>query len=445
MSSGKVRNGSNGHGNGKVHPIRELDQYKSLPEWNDWRWQMRKRIRTAKDLLHYFPELSKKPKLLSVIGKYPMAIPPYYASLIQTPDNSDPIFQMAVPQTEELSSPAYLQADPLAEEEHMPVPGLVHRYPDRALLFATTTCSMYCRHCTRKRVVGVEASAVTAAELKEIHAYLKATPQIRDVIISGGDPLTLSIDVLEKVIATVRSVESIDIIRIGTRIPVVMPQRVTDELCDMLKKYHPIWINTHFNHPVELTAESKAACEKLANAGVPMGNQAVLMRGINDDPHVLEQLFRGLIRSRVRPYYLFQCDLVEGADHFRTPITRGIQIMEYLRGRLSGLAIPNFVVDLPNGGGKIPVLPNYIMSMSPTHTVFRNGEGMIVSYPEPAHQDGYGESVADTSWGIWEMTRGRKTVMAPANGERSGHHAQVEKLHAENVQEPAASEQTPAP
>ena len=302
----------------------------------------------------------------------------------------------------------------------MPVPGLVHRYPDRALLIATTMCSMYCRHCTRKRVAGTRETTISRRRLNMTTAYLKDHPEIHDVIISGGDPLTMTTEHLEEVLSCLRQVSSVQIIRIGTRVPVVLPQRITEELCVMLRKYHPIWINTHFNHPQEITAESKQACAGLADAGIPLGNQSVLLRRINDQPQVIEQLCRSLVGMRVRPYYMYQCDLVRGVEHFRTPLSRGIEIMEYLRGRLSGLAIPTFVVDAPHGGGKIPVLPTYVVSQSPTHTVLRNYEGMLVAYPEP---QGHTTEPVDTpseasAPSVWNLVAGHHSHIKPAQATR---------------------------
>lgn len=388
--------------------------------WDDWRWQMGHRIRTPKQLLTLFPELRHSPDLTPLIGKYPMAITPYYASLIQEAAPSDPIFQMCVPQMQELIDPPFLSADPLEECHDMPVPGLIHRYPDRALVIATTTCSTYCRHCTRKRVAGTRESTIGKQRLEQIADYLGKHPEIHDVIISGGDPLTMRTEQLEVVLATLRRVPSVQILRIGTRVPVVLPQRITETLCAMLKRYHPVWINTHFNHPRELTLESRQACERLADAGVPLGNQSVLLKGVNDAPQTIEALCRGLVQMRVRPYYLYQCDLVRGVEHFRTRLSRGIEIMEYLRGRLSGLAIPMFVVDAPRGGGKIPVLPTYVVTQSPTHTVLRNYEGMLIAYPEP-YEPGLGAAAepSETSApGVWELTAGRNTVIRPEQSVR---------------------------
>ncbi|MGD9875020.1 MAG: KamA family radical SAM protein [Kiritimatiellia bacterium] len=387
--------------------------------WNSWTWQMQNRIRSVARLRDYFPGLDAK-GIHEASAKFPFAITPYYASLIRRADHTDPVFAQSVPQMAELFDPACLKEDPLEEDEDMGVPGLVHRYQDRALLISTSSCAMYCRHCTRKRVAGRRDTCITRTRLERAVKYLSMHPEIHDVIISGGDPLTMSTEMLETVIAAVRSVKSVDVIRIGTRTPVVLPMRITNDLVNMLKKYHPIFINTHFNHPVELTPQAIEACGKLADAGIPLGNQSVLLKGINDDPRVMEELLRSLLKARVKPYYLFQCDLVRGVEHFRTPISKGIEIMEYLRGRVSGLGIPTYVVDAPHGGGKIPVLPNYIVSTSPTHTVLRNFEGQLVSYPEPGPhnsrhvQQAAGESAA----GIWELASGRHTKIQPQNSAR---------------------------
>ena len=410
-------------------PRDHLFAQKSTANWQDWRWHMRNRITSVPKLLEFYPELRNEVGMLDAAAKFPLAITPYYASIIQSLDGKDPVFQMAVPQVQELYDPPFLKSDPLEEDEDMPVPGLVHRYQDRALVLATTTCSMYCRHCTRKRGVGHKDSCIADESLEKITGYLRKHPEVRDVIVSGGDPFTMTTPMLERVLAAIRCVETVDIIRIGTRTPVVMPMRITGELTRMLKKYQPIWVNTHFNHPNEMTPEAAEACGKLVDAGIPLSNQAVLLRGINDDPHVMETLCRKLVRNRVRPYYMFQCDLVRGVEHFRTPISRGIEIMEYLRGRLSGLAIPTYVVDAPHGGGKIPVLPNYIISSSPTNTVLRNFEGMIVNYPEPraVYTPGVEETDSNRSaGGVWELAAGKNSLLVPQNSARTkrrcSHH-----------------------
>ena len=334
-----------------------------------WRWQLRNKITEV-------PNGSEK-----AAKKFPVSITPYYYSLIEKFDFSDPIFCMVAPQSEELAEVMF--TDPLDEDGMSPVPGLVHRYPDRALIISTTFCSVYCRYCTRKRTVGVNDHIISKRQLDGIVAYLKAYPQITDVIISGGDPLTFDTKKLEEILKAVREVESVQIIRIGTKVPVVLPQRIDKELTDMISKYHPVFINTHFNHPREITKESRKACEMLVNAGIPVGNQSVLLKGINDDKFVYEELCRKLIQMRVRPYYLFQCDLVNGVEHFRTRVARGIEIMEHLRGRLSGIAIPQYVIDAPGGKGKIPILPNYLISQTPEKVILRNYQGEIVEYPEP--------------------------------------------------------------
>jgi lysine 2,3-aminomutase len=388
---------------------------KAAIQWSDWRWQIRNRIRTLEQLSGYLPGLSGRADLMAVIAKYPMAITPYYASLIRRADLSDPVFRMSVPNPQEMCDPPCLSEDPLEEHIDMPVPGLIHRYRDRALLIATTTCSMYCRHCTRKRIAGTRESSISARRLRQVVEYLQVHPEISDVIVSGGDPLTMADAQIESVLSALRSVPSVQVIRIGTRVPVVLPMRITDELVQMLRKYHPLWINTHFNHPNELTAESAAACTKLADAGIPLGNQSVLLRGVNDQPQILEELCRALVRIRVRPYYLYQCDLVRGVEHFRTSVRAGIEIMEYLRGRISGIAIPTFVVDAPHGGGKIPVLPNYVVSMSPTHTVLRNYEGLLVNYPEPGVES-MSDEMTELSGaaGVWDLAAGKASVIQPA-------------------------------
>jgi lysine 2,3-aminomutase len=397
-------------------------------KWNDWTWQMKRRIRTVGELREYFGDLDGMMGIAKAAEKFPLAITPYYASLIRKADPSDPVYQMCVPQAQELYDPPFLSDDPLEEDEDMPVPGLVHRYRDRALFIITTTCSSYCRHCTRKRVAGSRECSVSARRLQQAAAYLAAHPEISDVIVSGGDPFTMSTAALERVLSTLRSIKSVQVIRIGTRTPVVLPMRITEELTSMLKKYHPVWVNTHFNHPNELTPEAAAACGRLADAGIPVGNQSVLLKGVNDDPRIIEELCRGLVRSRVRPYYLFQCDLVRGVEHFRTPISQGIQIMEYLRGRLGGLAIPQFVVDAPHGGGKIPVLPTYIVSTSPTHTVLRNFEGMMVSYPEPGvASDSMMPPAKNGASAVWELADGSVSAIQPARSERRTRRDQTGK------------------
>jgi lysine 2,3-aminomutase len=406
----------------QLTPVRRQNKKHRKPsakDWNSWQWQLRSRIDSVSELAKMFPDIAGADTIALAAARFPMAIPPYYAALIRKVDDSDPIYRMSVPAAGEISDPSFLKADPLDEDHDMPVPGLVHRYADRGLLIATSMCAMYCRHCTRKRMAGQTEEVISPKELAGVVAYLREHTEIRDVIISGGDPLTLTDLTLERVVAAVRSVESVEIIRIGTRMPVTLPMRITPSLVRMLRRYQPLWVNTHFNHPVELTPEARKACARLVDHGIPMGNQTVLMRGINDDGPLLEKLFRELVRTRVRPYYLYQCDLVRGVEHFRTPISKGIEVMEYLRGRLTGFAIPTYVVDAPGGGGKIPVLPNYIVSMSPTHTVLRNFEGMLVSYPEPGHVE---DVVMSPNNGrhttVYDLSRGRATNIELAHSQR---------------------------
>ncbi|HHX92648.1 MAG TPA: lysine 2,3-aminomutase, partial [Clostridiales bacterium] len=273
--------------------------------------------------------------------------------------------------------------DPLHEDEDSPAPGLTHRYPDRVLFLITDQCSMYCRHCTRRRLAGETDGARSMEDIDACIEYIRNTPVVRDVLLSGGDCLLVEDDVLEYIIKNLREIPHVEIVRLGSRTPVVLPQRITDDLVNMLKKYHPIWLNMHYNHPKELTPESKEACRKMADAGIPLGNQSVLLRGVNDCPHIMRDLVQGLVCNRVRPYYIYQCDLSLGIEHFRTTVAAGIEIIEGLRGHTSGYAVPTFVVDAPGGGGKIPVMPQYMISQGPDKVILRNYEGVITTYTEP--------------------------------------------------------------
>ena len=312
-----------------------------------------------------------------------MAITPYYASLIDPANPQCPIRKQAIPTAAELRIGEFDLQDPLGEDADAPVPGLTHRYPDRVLLLVTDQCSTYCRHCTRRRLAGQTDRALPLAQFHLALDYIRTTTQIRDVLISGGDPLTLSDQRLEYIISSLRTIPHVEIIRIGTRIPVVLPMRITPRLVKMLRKYHPLWINTHFNHPREVTPSAATALARLADAGIPLGNQSVLLRGINDCPNIMRKLVHDLVKQRVRPYYLYQCDLSTGIEHFRTTVSKGIEIIESLRGHTSGLAIPTYVIDAPSGGGKIPVNPQYLISMGADKVVLRNYEGVIAVYDEP--------------------------------------------------------------
>ena len=353
-------------------------------QWNDWKWQVKNRIETVEELKKHI-KLTEEEEvgIRESLKTLRMAITPYYLSLIDTDDPHDPIRKQSIPTSNELYiSPDDLQ-DPLHEDSDSPVPGLTHRYPDRVLFLITDMCAMYCRHCTRRRFAGQRDAALPTERIDKAIDYIARTPQVRDVLLSGGDALLMSNDKLEYILKKLRDIPHVEIIRIGTRTPVVMPQRITDDLVNMIKKYHPVWVNTHFNHPNEITPESTEACGRLADAGIPLGNQSVLLRGINDCSHVMKKLVTGLVKIRVRPYYIYICDQSMGISHFRTPVSKGIEIIENLRGHVSGYAVPTFVVDAPGGGGKIPIMPTYLISQSPGRVVVRNYEGVISTYAQP--------------------------------------------------------------
>lgn len=357
-------------------------------QWNDWKWQVKNRIETLEQLKKYVKLTEEEENgIRESLKTLRMAITPYYLSLID-PENPDcPIRKQCVPSAQELHKADADLDDPLHEDSDSPVPGLTHRYPDRVLFLITDMCSMYCRHCTRRRFAGQNDCAVPMERIDKCIDYIARTPQVRDVLLSGGDALLVSDQTLEYIISRLRQIPHVEIIRMGSRVPVVCPQRITPELVGMLKKYHPIWLNTHFNHPDEVTEESSAACARMADAGIPLGNQSVLLRGINDDTEVMKKLVHELVKMRVRPYYIYQCDLSMGIEHFRTPVSKGIEIIENLRGHTSGYAVPTFVVDAPGGGGKIPVMPNYVISQAPGKVVLRNYEGVITTYTEPTDYD----------------------------------------------------------
>lgn len=356
----------------------------SSEDWGNWKWQMRNRIETVEDLQkHVKLTLEEKMGIKRCLKTLRMAITPYYLSLMDLNNPDDSVRKQAIPTSLELESFSSDYEDPLNEEADSPVPGLTHRYPDRVLLLITDRCAMYCRHCTRRRFAGNNDKSLPMKQIEKAIEYIRKKPEIRDVLISGGDALLISDSKLEQIIKKIRAIPHVDIIRIGSRVPVVMPQRITPKLVNMLKKYHPIWLNTHFNHPNEITSESKAACELIANAGIPVGNQTVLLRGVNDCLHVMKKLMHELVKIRVRPYYIYQCDLSEGISHFRTKVSKGIEIIEGLRGHTSGLAVPTFVIDAPGGGGKIPVMPNYVISRAENKVILRNFEGVITTYIEP--------------------------------------------------------------
>ncbi len=366
-------------------PSKRAPIYQDVPneKWNSWRWQLSHRLNTVEEIEQVIPLTESERKALSASGLFRVDITPYFISLIDPDDPNDPIRKQIIPTDKEMVPFTAMMEDSLAEDKHSPVPGLVHRYPDRVLMLVTTQCATYCRYCTRSRIVGDPSAQFSRSDYDLQIEYIRNTPQIRDVLLSGGDPLTLNPRVLEDLLRRLREIPHVEIIRIGSRVPVFMPMRVTDKLTSMLEKYHPLWLNIHVNHPNEITAELAEACDKLTRAGIPLGNQSVLLAGVNDNVHVQRELVQKLVQIRVRPYYLYQCDLVEGAGHFRTPVGKGIEIMEGLRGHTSGYAVPTYVIDAPGGGGKIPVMPNYLISYSDHKVILRNFEGYITTYEEP--------------------------------------------------------------
>lgn len=411
----------------------EIELWKNVTDeqWNDWHWQVRNRITTVEDLkkvINITPE--EEEGIHNALKTLRMGITPYYALLMDKDDPSCPVRKQAVPTLyETYISDADLD-DPLHEDTDSPVPGLTHRYPDRVLLLITDMCSMYCRHCTRRRFAGQKDDESPLDNIDKAIEYIRNTPVVRDVLLSGGDCLLVSDERLEYIIKKLREIPHVEVIRLGSRTPVVLPQRITPELVDMLKKYHPVWLNTHFNHSKEVTPEAEKACRLLADAGIPLGNQSVLLRGVNDCVHVMKKLMHDLVKMRVRPYYIYQCDLSAGIEHFRTPVSKGIEIIEGLRGHTSGYAVPTFVVDAPGGGGKIPVMPNYLISQSPDKVILRNYEGVITTYTEPAT---YKEECTcpvcsgekeQKSTGVAGLIQGNQLALEPSDLERRkrGHH-----------------------
>jgi lysine 2,3-aminomutase len=398
------------------HPI-----WASVPDWqwDDWRWQTQNSIRSVRQLRNL---LRFTPAELEAIGRlegdYKLAIPPYYFSLIDPEDPADPIRLQSVPSPREAENPSgYELEDPLEEDKDSPVPGLTHRYPDRALLITTPNCSMYCRYCTRKRATLTRGGweGVSADDQRMIE-YVRSHPEIRDVIISGGDPLTLPLAKLRYYLDSLKAIDHVDVIRIGTRVPVTLPQRLYDtELIDLLASAEKVYIQTHFNHPREITPEAARVCRALLRAGMPVNNHSVLLRGVNDNLRTMRALLRGLLRIKVRPYYLFHCDPVVGAGHFRTSVWKGLEIIEGLRGHMSGIGLPTYVVDSPHGGGKIPLMPNYLVSMSDDAVVLRNYEGLLVRYQA---EDKPATVEPTRTRGVSSLLQGDKTALIPHDNER---------------------------
>jgi lysine 2,3-aminomutase len=398
-------------------------------DWADWRWQLGNAIRDPKTLakvIHLDDE--EKSHLDQCLQKFRMAITPYYAALMDKQYKLCSVRLQAVPTIKELHDDADDMEDPLSEDVDSPAPGLTHRYPDRVLWLVTHVCSMYCRHCTRRRLVGDSDAHLAAGDFEQGLAYIRRHTEVRDVLLSGGDPLVLPNDELETLLKGLRKIDHVEVIRIGSRMPCVLPMRITEDLVQMLTKYHPIYLNTHFNHYREITLEAKEACERLVDAGIPVGNQSVLLRDVNDCPRIMKKLVHELMMIRVRPYYIYQCDMSRGISHFRTSIAKGMEIVENLRGHTSGLAVPTFVVDAPGGAGKIPVGPKYILSESDKRVILRNYEGVITTYSQP-------ENIYSNCWcelckedrygpldGVAKLLAGEKLVLEPKDLKRTHRH-----------------------
>ncbi len=425
-----------------MRDYREIELWKDVEEneWNDWKWQLRNRIMdldTLKKVINLTPLEEEGVK--SSLRKLRMAITPYWITLIDKDNPDDPIRRQAIPTIKELEIKEEDIFDPLFEEVDSPVKGLTHRYPDRVLFLITDQCGMYCRHCTRRRLAGERDKTRTKEELMAGIDYIREHTEINDVLLSGGDALLVSDNILELIIKELRKIPHIDVIRIGTRAPSTLPMRITNELVEMLKKYHPIWLNTQFNHYKEITDESKKAILKLVDAGIPVGNQSVLLKGINDCPIIQKKLVNELVKIRVRPYYLYQCDLSQGISHFRTSVGKGIEIIENLRGHISGFKIPTYIVDTL-GGGKIPIFPDYLISMSDRKVILRNYEGGIFSYTEPIEKISYcpkncdlcdKEPYLESKDGPASMLSGKRLLIEPTESQRikrrNGHNAKHHK------------------
>ena len=356
----------------------------SEENWNDWRWQLKNRITTVEQLEKFLPTLTPEERAGTILAnsKLAMAIPPYFFNLIDPTDELCPIRRQVIPRIEETNRAPWEMSDPCGEDAHSPVPGLVHRYPDRVLFLVTDRCAAYCRYCTRSRLVSNAAGYDFHPEFEKQIDYIRKTPAIRDVLLSGGDALLLSDDKLAYLLGELRAIKHVEFLRIGTRIPIFLPQRITPQLCEMLKKFHPLFISVHSNHPRELTTEVHAALGRLADAGIPLGNQSVLLKDVNDDPAVMKALVQKLLMCRVRPYYIYQCDLIAGSAHLRASVHKGLQIMESLRGHTTGYAVPQYVIDAPGGGGKVPITPDYVLSKNSERILIRNFEGKVFEYPE---------------------------------------------------------------
>ena len=422
-----------------MRSYKEVSLWKNVTkkQWDDWRWQVANRITTVdqlKEVVNLTPdEEAGVHESLKILR---MAISPYFAMLMDPDDPHDPIRMQAIPTIKELDFSASDMEDPLFEDIDSPVHGLTHRYPDRVLFLITDMCANYCRHCTRRRLAGQQDHQRDKASIDAAIKYITKHEEIRDVLLSGGDPLLVSDSFLEDIIKRLKAIDHVEIVRIGSRTPCTMPQRITPELCKMLTKYHPMWLNTHFNHPKEITPESKKAVEMLVDHGIPVGNQSVLLKGINDCPTIMKKLVQELVKIRCRPYYFYQCDLSRGIEHFRTSVAKGIEIAEALRGHTSGFSIPTFIVDGPGGGGKIPIAPQYLISMSDKRVVLRNYEGGTFSYPEPKDRisvcpptckmcDDY--SKVESKEGVAGVLSGKKMCLVPEGSLRESRRKEYHK------------------
>jgi lysine 2,3-aminomutase len=403
----------------------------SDPNWNDWRWQLSHLLSTKEDFSKILSLTPEEIQAFDAPGMFRVGATPYFASLIDPHDPDCPIRRQVIPTAAETRVSMDEITDSLGEENHSPVPGLVHRYPDRVLMLINTQCASYCRFCTRSRMVGDPHQHFSSKDYQMQIDYIAANPVVRDVLLSGGDPLILPQAVLESILQRLRNIPHVEVIRIGSRVPIFLPMRIDAELTSMLAKYHPLWMNIHINHPKEITPEVKEALARLANAGIPLGSQTVLLAGVNDCPQVMKKLFHHLVQNRVRPYYMYQCDLVPGTSHFRTPIGTGMEIMESLRGHTSGFAVPTYVIDAPQGGGKVPVSPQYLISQSDRSVVIRNYEGLITAYAQPQSSPSHNpaacpacrEASLDQQAGVSSLLSGEKQSIVPDTWLSSHQHS----------------------
>lgn len=381
--------------------------WRNVPDaqWNDWKWQLKHRITTVEQLEKFLPTLTPEERLGAVLAgenKLAMAIPPYFFSLIDAADENCPIRRQVVPRVEETHTAPWEMSDPCGEDSHSPVPGLVHRYPDRVLFLVTDRCAAYCRYCTRSRLVSNASGYDFHPEFDRQIAYIREHPEIRDVLLSGGDPLLFSDEKLEYLLTKLREIPHVEFLRIGSRVPIFLPQRITPELCAMLRKFHPLFISVHTNHPRELTTEVREALGRLADAGIPLGNQSVLLKGVNDSLPVMKALVQKLLMCRVKPYYLYQCDLIAGSAHLRASVQKGLEIMEGLRGHTTGYAVPQYVIDAPGGGGKVPINPEYIKQLNGRRVVIRNFENRVFEYPEDERGQPQVHAAHGHDIGVWK-------------------------------------------